>query len=143
MIFVNLPVTELERSVTLYAAMGWTQNLRFSDPTAACMVWSDTIHVMLLTHAKWRGFTERDIPDAHQSAQVLLCLSVEQRQDVDRLVEIAGRSGGSADPNAIVDYPSMYSRSLSDPDGHIWEVMWMDPASALLASEAEAGSSPS
>lgn len=130
MIFVNLPVTDLNRSIAHYRALGWAQNLQFSDDTAACMVWSDAIHVMLLTHDKWRSFTERQIPDAHASAQVLLCLSVDSRAEVDRLADTSGAEGGTADPNRAVEYPFMYSRSLADPDGHIWEIMWMDPAAA-------------
>ena len=76
MIFVNLPVTELDRSIAFYEAVGATKNPMFSDDTAACMVLSDTIHVMLLTYEKWKGFTDRAIPDAHVSAQVMLCLSL-------------------------------------------------------------------
>ncbi|MHC3127509.1 lactoylglutathione lyase [Brevundimonas sp. GN22] len=130
MIFVNLPVTDLARSTTFYEAVGATRNPMFSDDTASGMVFSDTIHAMLLTHDKWRTFTDRTIPDAHASAQVLICLSEDSREGVDRVVDTAGRSGGTADPNPKVEYPFMYSRSFADPDGHIWEIMWMDPAAA-------------
>lgn len=128
MIFVNLPVAELARSVEFYSAIGWTQNPHFSDDTAACMVWSDTIHAMLLTHDKWRAFCSRDIPDAHGSAQVMLALNFEDRAEVDRVTELAGSHDGLSDPNPVQDHGFMYSRSLADPDGHIWEIFWMDPS---------------
>jgi len=130
MIFVNLPVTNLARSVAFYESVGATKNPAFSDDTAACMVLSDTIFVMLLTHAKYSGFTSRKIPDAHQTAQVLLALSRDDKADVDAAVGKASRAGGVADPNPKQDLGFMYGRSYADPDGHIWEVFWMDPAAA-------------
>ena len=136
LIFINLPVTDLDRSVAFYEAVGATKNPMFSDDTAACMVLSDVIHVMLLTHDKWRTFTDRQIPDAHASAQVLLCLSRDSREAVDTVVAQAGGAGGVIDPNATQDYGFMYGRSYADPDGHIWEVMWMDPAAASAGPEA-------
>ena len=135
MIFVNLPVTDLARSVAFYEAVGATRNPQFSDDTAACMVLSETIHVMVLTHAKWRQFTSKTIPDAHQSAQVLLCLSEDSKDGVNALVDKAGAAGGKADPTPNQDYGFMYGRSFEDPDGHIWEVMWM------AAEAAEQGAS--
>ena len=136
MIFINLPVTELDRSIAFYEAVGATKNPMFSDDTAACMVLSDTIHVMLLTHEKWKGFTDRAIPDAHVSAQVMLCLSQDSRDAVDAVVDQAAQAGGQADPNAPPDYGLMYGRSYADPDGHIWETMWMDPAAVAAGPEA-------
>lgn len=136
LIFINLPVADLDRSIAFYEAVGATKNPRFSDETAACMVLSDVIHVMLLTHDKWRGFTDRAIPDAHASAQMLLCLSREGRDAVDATVAEAAAAGGLADPNPPQDYGFMYGRSYADPDGHIWEVMWMDPAAVAQGPEA-------
>lgn len=130
LIFVNLPVLDLGRSISMYEAIGAKKNPMFSDDTAACMVFSDTIHAMLLTHPKWQTFTQRTIPDAHRSAQVLICISAESREQVDTIVDQAGQNGGLSDPNPSIDFPFMYSRSLADPDGHIWEIMWMDPAAA-------------
>lgn len=130
MIFINLPVTDLKRSVAFYEAVGATRNPGFSDETAACMVISETIHAMLLTHDKWRQFTAKPIVDAHSSAQVLLCLSEDSRDAVSAVVEKAAGAGGKADPTPVQDYGFMYGRSFEDPDGHIWEVMWMDPAAA-------------
>ncbi|QLQ13728.1 MAG: VOC family protein [Brevundimonas sp.] len=128
MIFVNLPVTDLQRSVAFYEAVGGVKNPQFSDDTAACMVLSDTIFIMLLTHEKWATFGDIPILDAHAGAQVFLCLSREDRLAVDSFVEKAARAGGTADPTPSQDYGFMYGRSFRDPDGHIWENVWMDPA---------------
>jgi predicted lactoylglutathione lyase len=136
LIFINLPVADLNRSIAFYEAVGATKNPMFSDDTAACMVLSDVIHVMLLTHDKWRTFTDRQIPDAHNSAQMLLCLSRDSRDAVDAVVAQAGAAGGAADPNTPQDYGFMYGRSYADPDGHIWETMWMDPAAVAAGPEA-------
>lgn len=129
MIFVNLPVHDLTRAKAFYEALGFKNNPQFSDDTAACMVWSETIFVMLLTHAKWATFTSRPIPDAG-SSEVMLCLSCTGRDEVNKLAEAAGGNGGAADINPPQDHGFMMSRSFADPDGHVWEVMWMDPAAA-------------
>ena len=136
MIFINLPVSDLDRSIAFYEAVGAVKNPMFSDDTAACMVISDVIHVMLLTHDKWRTFTDRAIPDANKSAQVLLCVSEDSRDAVDAAVKAATSGGGLADPTPTQDFGVMYGRSYADPDGHIWEVMWMDPAAAAQGAEA-------
>ncbi|MGL5839994.1 MAG: VOC family protein [Sphingorhabdus sp.] len=138
MIFINLPVIDLEKSKAFYEAVGAPNNPQFTDETAACMVFSDTIHVMLLTHKKWRQFTSKDIPDAHKAAQVLLCLSSDSKEDVSTLVDAAVTAGGKADPTPTQDFGFMFGRSFEDLDGHIWEVMWMD-MSAMPADMAEAG----
>lgn len=138
LIFVNLPITNLPASIEFYSAIGATQNLNFSDDTAACMVVSETIHVMLLTHDKYRQFTTKEIPDAKRSAQVLICVSEEDRDAVDARVASAVGAGGLADPTPVQDYGFMYGRSFEDPDGHIWEVMWMDPAAAAGGPPADA-----
>lgn len=135
LIFINLPVADLPRSVAFYEAVGASRNPKFSDETAACMVFSDTIHAMLLTHEKWATFTDRSIPDAHKTAQVLLCLSEDSREAVDAVVERAAKAGGQADPSAKQDYGFMYGRSYADLDGHIWEIMWMDPEAAAQGPE--------
>jgi uncharacterized protein len=136
MIFINLPVADLNRSIAFYEAVGAVKNPLFSDDTAACMVVSDVIHVMLLTHDKWRTFTDRAIPDANKSAQVLLCVSEDSRDAVDAAVKAATGAGGLGDPTPTQDFGVMYGRSYADPDGHIWEVMWMDPAAAAQGAEA-------
>jgi uncharacterized protein len=133
MIFVNLPVSDLPRAVAFYEAVGATKNPQFSDDTAACMVFSDTIHAMLLTHEKYRQFTSKKIVDAKTSSEVLICVSAESRDEVDGLVKKAVGAGGNADPTPTQDFGFMYGRSYEDPDGHIWEVMWMDMAAAQAA----------
>ena len=130
LIFINLPVADLAKSMAFYEAVGFTNNPMFTDETAACMVLSDAIHVMLLTHPKWQSFTAKPIPDAKESAQVMLCLSRDSREAVDAITEAAARAGGTPDCNPRQDYGFMYGRSFEDPDGHIWEVMWMDLAAA-------------
>ena len=127
MIFVNLPVTDLAASKRFYEALGFTNNPQFSDDTAACMVWSETINVMLLTHAKWRTFTNRPIPPS-ASSEVMLCLSCDNRVAVDAMNKAASANGGTADINPMQDLGFMYNRNLADPDGHVWEAMWMNPA---------------
>jgi predicted lactoylglutathione lyase len=129
MIFVNLPVADLPRSMAFYAALGFTNNPAFSDETGACMVWSETIHVMLLTHAKWCGFTSRPICPTG-SSEVSLAITVESRAEVDRLLDVAKAHGGTIDVNPPEDHGFMYQRTIADPDDHIWEPFWMDPAMA-------------
>lgn len=129
MIFVNLPVADLARSRTFYEALGFANEPRFTDETAACMVWSDTIMVMILTHAKWKTFTTRPIPP-RESSEVMLCLSCASRDEVEQLNRTAGEAGGAADVNPSQDHGFMMSHAFADPDGHVWEAMWMDPAVA-------------
>lgn len=133
MIFVNLPVGDLKRATAFYEAIGAKKNERFCDDTASCMVFSDTIHAMLLTHDKFRQFTPKAIADARTTSEVLICISAESREDVDGIVEKAGPAGGAVDPTPRQDHGFMYGRSFEDPDGHIWEVMWMDMAAAEQA----------
>jgi len=133
MIFVNLPVSDLPRAVAFYTALGFVNEPRFTDETAAAMQLTDTIVVMLLTHAKWATFTTRPIPDSG-SSEVMLCISCESRAEVDRMADAAAASGGGGDINSPQDHGFMFSRSFADPDGHVWEPMWMDPA--VVASEA-------
>jgi len=137
LIFVNLPVTDLQRSTVFYEALGAQKNPQFSDDTASAMVFSETIHAMLLTHDKYRQFTSKPIGDAHQASQVLICLSADSRADVDAMADKAARAGGVADPSPKQDYGFMYGRSFEDPDGHHWEVMWMDMAA--LGNQHAAG----
>lgn len=127
MIFVNLPVADLKASMAFYSALGFENNPQFTDDTAACMVWSEAIHVMLLTHDKWRTFTDRPIPPSSAS-EVMLALSFDSRDAVDAVNKAAADNGGTADINPIQDLGFMYNRNLADPDGHVWEMMWMDMA---------------
>jgi predicted lactoylglutathione lyase len=136
MIFVNLPVSDLQKSRAFLEALGAVNEPKFTDETAACMTFSDSIHVMILTHDKFRQFTPRPIADATAGSEVLICLSAESRESVDTAVDRAVASGGTADPAPKQDYGVMYGRSVADPDGHIWEIMWMDPAAAERGAEA-------
>ena len=129
LIFVNLPVADLERSVAFYEAIGAEKNPMFSDETAACMVFSDIIHVMLLTHDKFRQFTPKQIADAHATSEVLICISADSREAVDEITENA-LAAGAREPREPQDYGFMYGRSFEDLDGHIWEPMWMDMEAA-------------
>jgi predicted lactoylglutathione lyase len=132
LIFVNLPVADLARAVRFYEAVGATKNPQFSDETAACMVFSETIHAMLLTHDKFKQFTAKPIADAKRTCEVLICISADSRDAVDTMVEAAAADGG-VDPSPKQDHGFMYGRSFEDPDGHIWEVMWMDLEAATRA----------
>ena len=127
MIFVNLPVTDLKASAAFYTSLGFKNNPDFSDDTAACMVWSEAIHVMLLTHAKWRTFTQRPFPPAGTCGS-MLSLAMQSRDAVDAMNAAAAAHGGRADANPVEDLGFMYTRDLADPDGHMWGVFWMDPA---------------
>ena len=124
-IIVSLPVADLAASKAFYTALGFTSNPQFSDDTAAFMVWSETISVMLLTHAKWRTFTTRPIPP-NTSSEVALIVSCDSREDVDAMNALASEHGGIGDINPIQDHGSMYGRDFADPDGHVWGAMWMD-----------------
>jgi uncharacterized protein len=138
LIFVNLPVSDLGRATAFYQAIGATKNEQFCDATASCMVFSDTIHAMLLTHDKFRQFTPKKIADAKTSSEVLICISADSRHAVDDIVGKAKTAGGAVDPSPKQDYGFMYGRSFEDPDGHIWEVMWMDvEAAAKHQSKAQ------
>ena len=128
-IFVNLPVKDLNKSVDFFTRLGYQFNPQFTDETATCMIVSDQIFVMLLTHAKFKTFTPNVICDAKKSTEVLVCLSCDSRAAVDDLVCKAVAAGGStyAKPE---DHGFMYHHSYQDLDGHIWELVWMNPEAA-------------
>lgn len=130
MIFVNLPVRDLAASTGFYEALGAAKNPDFSDEQTACMMLSETIGVMLLTHARYADFTSRPIGDARRESQTLIALSADSRDAVDAIVARAAAAGGRADPNAAQDHGFMYGRSVEDPDGYVWEIMWMDMGAA-------------
>lgn len=123
-IFISLPVTDLQASTAFYRALGFEKNARLSDDTAACMAWSESIQVMLVTHAKWRTFTQRPFPPAGTSG-LMLSLAMDSREAVDAMNSAAAAHGGQADANPAEDSGSMYSRDLADPDGHLWATFWM------------------
>jgi uncharacterized protein len=125
-IFVNLPVRDLKKATAFYTTLGAVKNPQFSDETASCMVFSDTICVMLLTHEKWGFFTKKPIADARRESEVMLALSADSRSAVDKITEAAGANGGKADVNPKQDHGFMYGRSFEDLDGHIWEPIFVD-----------------
>ena len=126
-VFINLPITNLKASMAFYDALGFKNNPKFTDDNAACMVYSEHIYVMLHSHSSWRRFTQRPIPPSG-SSEVMLAVSLDSKAEVDTMNEIAQSNGGTADINPKQDLGFMYSRALTDPDGHIWEPFWMDPA---------------
>lgn len=126
-IFVNLPVKNLNDSVEFFNKLGFTFNPQFTDETASCMVVSDDIFVMLLTHEKFKDFTPKEICDATKSTEVLVCLSRENREGVDEIVRNAVAAGGTT-YNEPKDYGFMYGHGFQDLDGHIWEVIYMEPS---------------
>ena len=128
-IFVNLPVKDLGKSIDFFKKLGFSFNAEFTDETAACMVVADDINVMLLTHEKFKVFTPKEICDATRSTEVLVSLSCESRANVDELVRKAVDAGGStySDPQ---DHGFMYGHGFQDPDGHIWELFYMESLAA-------------
>ena len=126
-IFVNLPVKDLDKSMAFFKAVGFSVNPQFTDKTAACMVMSDDIYAMLLTHDKVKEFTKKPIADAHKATEVLTALAVENKAKVNEVADKAIQAGGK-EAYAPKDYGFMFARSFEDPDGHIWEVFWMDSA---------------
>ena len=140
MIFVSLPVTNLDASIAFYQALGFEQNPQFSDASAACLVWSESIHAMLLTHAKWRTLTQRPFPAAG-TAGSMLSLALDSRGAVDAMSRSAAAHGGQADVNPAEDLGFMFTRDIADPDSHLWGLFWMDPA-AIAHAEGAGGPSP-
>jgi len=126
-IFVNLPVKHLDKSMAFFKQLGFTFNPQFTDDTAACMVISDDIYSMLLTEKKFGEFTKKAIADATKTTEVLTALTVDSKAEVDRLVDTALRAGATA-AREPMDYGFMFGRSFNDLDGHIWEIIWMDPS---------------
>ena len=134
-IFVNLPVRDLDKSMAFFGSLGFTFNPQFTDDTAACMVISDTIFAMLLTHDKFKQFTTKDIADATTTTEVLTALSVDSRDAVDTMVDGAIEAGGS-EPRVPMDHGFMFLRAFDDLDGHTWEIVWMDEAAMQASMEA-------
>jgi uncharacterized protein len=126
-IFVNLPVKDLDKSKAYFAKLGYTFNPQFTDETAACMVISDTIYAMLITHARFSDFTSKAIADSQKTTEVLIALSCESKEEVAKIAD-AAMAAGATQAKEPQDYGFMVVRSVNDLDGHIWEYMWMDPA---------------
>ena len=129
-IFVNLPVQDLKKSMAFFSSLGFTFNQQFTDDTAACMIISDDIYTMLLTHAKFKEFTPNPICDATKSTEVLVCLSRDSRSAVDDMVRKAVAGGGKT-YNQPQDHGFMYGHGFQDLDGHIWELIYMKPSAPV------------
>jgi len=126
-IFVNLPVKHLDKAMQFFKSIGFTFNPQFTDETAACMVIGDDIYAMLLTEKKFLEFTTKEIADATKTTEVLTCLAVDSKAEVDRIVDKALQAGAT-EARPATDYGFMFGRSFHDLDSHIWEIIWMDPS---------------
>lgn len=126
MIFVNLPVADIAASTRFYEAIGCVRNQQFSDEKASSMVWSDTITFQLLTRTYFATFISRPVADAHQTCQVLFALTRDARHEVDAIATAAASAGGRADVREAMDLGWLYNRAFADPDGHVFEAVWMD-----------------
>lgn len=124
-IFVNLPVKDLERSKAFFTKIGFMINPQFTDETAACVVITEDIYAMILTHAKFKEFTEKEIADANKTTEVLISLSFDSKEKVNGLLDTALKAGAT-EAREPIDYGFMFGRSFNDPDGHIWEAFYMD-----------------
>ena len=142
-VFISFPVTDLAASQRFYEALGATNNPQFTDDTAVCMMLSDQIGVMLLTHDKFRQFTPLPIGDPRTTSLVGLGLSCDSRAAVDTTAEAAAAAGGTIDVVPPQDYGFMVSRSVADPDGHVWDLMWMDMAQVPADPAQAAAPAPS
>jgi predicted lactoylglutathione lyase len=138
-LFVNLAVEDLDRSVEFFTKLGFTFDPRFTDETATCMVVGEDAFVMLLVHDRFKDFTKKDLADSRAQTEAILGVSAESREQVDDLAETALAAGG-APASEPIDMDFMYGRSFLDPDGHQWELIWMDP-SAIPAEAATAEAS--
>jgi uncharacterized protein len=135
-IFINLAVQDLQQSADFYKALGFTVNPQFSDDTAKCMVWSDTIFVMLLTQEKFLSFTSKPIADTKSAVAGLFSLSVDSVEEVNNIMA-AGLAAGGTEPNEMRDYGFMQQRTIEDFDGHTWEVFYMDMSKFPAGQPAE------
>ncbi|MFD1147281.1 VOC family protein [Saccharothrix hoggarensis] len=126
-IFVNLPVSDLAKSIEFFAALGFAHNPQFTDDNASCVVFSDTVYAMLVTEPFFKTFTTKEIADSATTTEVIVALSLDSREQVDELADKALAAGGGfvKEPE---DHGFMYGRSFTDLDGHIWNVFWMDEA---------------
>jgi uncharacterized protein len=126
LIFINLPVSDVAASQRFFGELGFAFDPKFTDASCACMVVSDQAYVMLLDRSRFSDFTTKPVADASAPTEAILCVSAESREDVDAFADKALGAGGST-ANEPMDHGFMYGRSFNDPDGHLWEVMWMSP----------------
>jgi uncharacterized protein len=135
--FINLPVKDLNRSIEFFTRLGYTFNPQFTDENATCMILGENIYAMLLVEDYFRTFTDREIVDAHKQVEALVALSVDSREKVDEQVAAARAAGGTI-PRDAQDLGFMYQHAFQDPDGHLWEVFYMDMSAMPQSPEAEA-----
>jgi uncharacterized protein len=136
-IFVNLPVKDLQKSMQFFTQLGYTFNKQFTDEKAACLVISEDIYAMLITEPFFQTFVPgKEISDTSKAKEVLVCLSAGSRDAVDRHLEKVVAAGGN-EFRQPEDHGFMYGRSFEDPDGHVWEIMWMDPAAVMPQEQVE------
>lgn len=131
-IFVNLPVKDLAKTMDFFTALGFGFNPQFTNEKAACMIIGEDIFIMLLSEEFFQSFTKKEIADATKITEAIICLSTDSREDVDEMVAKAIAAGGTS-PNEKQDHGFMYGHGFQDPDGHLWEVMWMDAGAAQPA----------
>lgn len=134
-IFVNLPVRNLERSLAFFRSLGFAFEAKFTDEKAACMVIGEHMFAMLLVDVFFSTFTRKEICDATKQTEVLVCITCESRAQVDAMVRKAVDAGGTV-PRTPEDHGFMYSHAFEDPDGHIWELVWMNPSTDIQQKEA-------
>ncbi|MFE2551038.1 VOC family protein [Streptomyces sp. NPDC059355] len=127
MIFVNLPVKDIEAAKAFWVKLGYSFNPQFSDEQTGCLVISDTIFAMLMTEARFKDFATKEVADATKTTEVMLALSAESREQVDEVVG-AALAAGATEPRPAQDLGFMYGRAFEDLEGHVWEYVWMDPA---------------
>ncbi len=127
MIFVNLPVKDLNKSVEFFTKLGYTFNAQFTDENATCMVISETIYVMLLVEPFFKTFTNKEIADTKTSVEAQICLSADSREHVDEMLNKA-LAAGATEPREAQDMGFMYGRDFEDLDGHSWSYMFMEPS---------------
>jgi predicted lactoylglutathione lyase len=128
MIFVNLPVRDLQAATSFYLAIGGTLNPQFSNDQASSIMFSDSIGVMLLTHEHYNHFNARPIGDPKRDSQMLVALTADSKDEVNAVIEKGVSAGGRADPNPPQDLGFMFNRHIEDPDGNVWEFLWMNPS---------------
>ena len=128
-IFINLPVKDLAASKEFYTSLGWTLDANFSNDDAGAITISDTVSVMLLTHEHWARFSDKPVADTTSTSAVINCVGLDESEEVDTLVDRAVAAGAVEGRPQSLGF--MRSRAFSDPDGHAWEAMWMDPLAQI------------
>jgi uncharacterized protein len=124
-VFINLAVKDVNKSMNFYTALGFTNNPQFSDETGKCMVWSENIFVMIMTHEKFKTFATKPLADTKSGLAALFSLSLDSLDEVNKLMD-SGLKAGGTEPNELRDYGFMQQRTIEDFDGHTWEIFYMD-----------------